>query len=255
MPTKVTKTCKNKGVTKTSDAEIRGTGILYEEENCQVFSERFLLLSTASGNTNFTLTRRQVVEPELPNLLTADEAEMIKGHHDEADGTLRSLDTIMGRRLAVEYQQEINLRDLLQDIQHHQNETNHHTWIVVGIVVPLLLITVYLTSKYWLQPLLSCSTRFLERRPRRQSLPPQQLRRRQKACTLSVIDEGNMSIETDQVITRNPAAEDPVPSTTTPLMQRHLAGMGDLSTKDGEGTASMIHSTGVRYSQPGRFQL
>jgi hypothetical protein len=56
-----------------------------------------------------------------------------------------------------------------------------------------------------------------------------------------------VSNETDQVTTLSPAADDPVPSTTTPLMQRHLAVMGDLSTKDGEGTASMIHSTGIRY--------
>jgi len=36
--------------------EIEGTGILYEEENSQNFCEGFLLLLTASGYTNFTLT-------------------------------------------------------------------------------------------------------------------------------------------------------------------------------------------------------
>jgi hypothetical protein len=69
VPTKITQTCNVKRVTKTFDKEKRGTGILYEEEKCQVFSENFLLLSTASGNTNFTLTRRQVVVPELPVLI------------------------------------------------------------------------------------------------------------------------------------------------------------------------------------------
>jgi hypothetical protein len=81
MPTKITKTCRIRGTTKIL---MKRSG-LQEEENCRMFSEHFLLLSTASGNTNFTLTRRQVVVPELPDLLTPEEAKMVKGHH-ETDG-------------------------------------------------------------------------------------------------------------------------------------------------------------------------
>jgi hypothetical protein len=102
--------------------------------------EHFFLLSTVSGNTNFTLTRGQVAVPELPDLLTPEEARVVKSHHDEADRTLRTLDNNVGWSLAVKHQQEVNLRDLLQDIQHDQYEANHHTWIVVGIIIPLLLI-------------------------------------------------------------------------------------------------------------------
>jgi hypothetical protein len=43
------------------------------EENCQVFSESFLLLSTTRGYANFTLTPGQVVAPELPELLAEEE--------------------------------------------------------------------------------------------------------------------------------------------------------------------------------------
>jgi hypothetical protein len=53
--------------------EIEGVGMLYVEESCQVFSEGFLLLSTTSGYTNYTLTPGQVVIPELPALLTEEE--------------------------------------------------------------------------------------------------------------------------------------------------------------------------------------
>jgi hypothetical protein len=95
-PIKVTKTYKVKGITNSIDVDLEGTGILYEEENCQIFSEDFLLLSTASGQTNFTLTRGQVVVPELPELLTPDKAKVVVDHHSEADGTLRALDTIVG---------------------------------------------------------------------------------------------------------------------------------------------------------------
>jgi hypothetical protein len=52
---KITEACTHTGNPKSVDLEIKCTGILYEEENCQVFSERLLLLSTASGYTNFTL--------------------------------------------------------------------------------------------------------------------------------------------------------------------------------------------------------
>jgi len=64
--TKITKSCKVEGTTRSTDIDIEGAGILYTEDGCKVFSESFLLLSTASGSTNFTLTPGQVVAPELP---------------------------------------------------------------------------------------------------------------------------------------------------------------------------------------------
>ena len=92
MSVKITKTCRRNGTIKSFDLEIEKTGILYEEDNCQVFSEHFLLLSTASGYTNFTLTRGQVVVPELPDLLTEEETQVLVRHQDETDRTLGALD-------------------------------------------------------------------------------------------------------------------------------------------------------------------
>jgi len=85
---------------KSTDVEIEGTGILHVKDNCQVFSEIFLLLSTTSGHTNFTLTPGQVVIPELPNLLTEEETQVLQGHQDKTDGTLGALDALMARGLA-----------------------------------------------------------------------------------------------------------------------------------------------------------
>ena len=68
MSTKITKSCKINGTTRSTDMDIEGAGILYMADGCQVFSESFLLLSTTSGSTNFTLMPGKVVAPELPNL-------------------------------------------------------------------------------------------------------------------------------------------------------------------------------------------
>jgi len=125
LPTsiKITKSGRVNGTMKSTDVEIEGTGILHVEDNCQVFSENFLQLSTTSGHTNFTLTPGQVVIPELPNLLTEEETQVLEGHQDQADGTLGALDALMARGLDAGQQREMNLRDLLAEIQHHQKRT------------------------------------------------------------------------------------------------------------------------------------
>jgi len=55
-----------------------GAGILCVEENCQVFSESFLLLPTTNGYSNFTLTSGQVIIPEMPDFLRKEEAKYLK---------------------------------------------------------------------------------------------------------------------------------------------------------------------------------
>jgi hypothetical protein len=58
MPVKVTKTCRVNGTMRSTYIDLKGAGILCVEENCQVFSESFLLLPTTSGYANFTLNVR-----------------------------------------------------------------------------------------------------------------------------------------------------------------------------------------------------
>jgi hypothetical protein len=118
---------------------------------------------------------------------------------------------------------------------------------VVGIIKPLLLIISYLTPKYWLQPLLSCSSRFLWRRPKRVVITTTTVETKR---LYFVLDEGNVSNETDQATTTSSAADDPVPSPTTPLVHRHHTVMGDPSTRDGERTASVVHPTGISTHNP-----
>jgi hypothetical protein len=65
-----------------------------------------------------------VVIPELPELLTPEEAKVVVDHYNQADGTLRTLDTIVGRSLTVRRQHEISLWELLEHI---------HKTIIPGI--------------------------------------------------------------------------------------------------------------------------
>jgi hypothetical protein len=162
VATKITKTCRINRNVKSVDLEIQGTGILEEEENCQIFSENFLLLLTASGSSNFTLTRGQVIVPQLPELLTPQETKMITSHLDQADGALRALDSIMTRGLSTT-QREISLHELIGRIQEDHNEHNLTEWIVSTIIIILILGILLLTSKYWRQPFLRFSSQIFGR--------------------------------------------------------------------------------------------
>jgi len=109
MSIKITKTCRHNGTIKSVVLEIEGTGILHKEDNCQVFPERFLLLLMASGYTNFTLTRGQVIVSELSDLLTADEMQVLVLHQDQTNRTLGAFDALMTRSFTVRQQHEVNL--------------------------------------------------------------------------------------------------------------------------------------------------
>jgi hypothetical protein len=146
---KVTKTCRVNSTTRSTDIDLEGAGILHIEENCQVFSESFLLLPTMNGYTNVTLTPGQVVIPELPDLLTEEETQVLEGHHDQADGTLDALDALMTRGLAKGRQHEINSRDHLTDIRHEQKTKHYYRWIIASVALVLTIFLSYLTSKYW----------------------------------------------------------------------------------------------------------
>ena len=60
---------------------------------------------------------------------------MLEGHQDQTDGTLFALDALMARGLAAGQQREMNLRDLLAEIQHHQNERHQYHWLIAIITL------------------------------------------------------------------------------------------------------------------------
>jgi hypothetical protein len=247
-PIKVTKTCKIKGITNSIDIDLEGTEILYEEENCQIFSEDFLLLSTASGQTNFTLTRGQVVVPKLPELLTPEEVKVVVDHHSEAHGTLRALDTIVGRSLTVRRQHEISLRELLEYVQKDQHNRRYN-WIIVGIILILILIISYLTSKNWLRPLLEFASRFPWRRPKQLPAQPQPKRRTRN---LSEIYEERTSDNNDAAIA---LINNPISHTTTASDQMHYNPPEEPSNRDLPGVVPVTPSMSMQFSQPGKFQM
>jgi len=73
---------------------------------------------------------------------------------EEADGTLGALDALMTRSLAAGQQRELSLRDLLNMMQHKQQECHYYKWLIAVIALILILPVLYLTSKCWQRPLL-----------------------------------------------------------------------------------------------------
>jgi hypothetical protein len=181
MSMKITKTCRMNR-TMSMDLDIEGVGILYVEDNSQVFSESFLLLSTTSGYANIKLTPGQVVTPELPVLLTEEETQMLESLQDQADGTLGALDALMTRRLAAE-QHEINLRDLLTEMQRNQHE-RHYNWLIAAIALTVTILIMYLTS-----PLLELASLYALRRTRVPAKVPLPKPRDARTCTLPMEEE------------------------------------------------------------------
>ena len=251
MSVKITKTCRRNGTIKCFDLEIEGTGILYEEDNCQVFSEHFLLLSTASGYTNFTLTRGQVVVPELPDLLTEEETQVLVRHQDETDRTLGALDALMTRSFTRRQQSEVNFRELLDDLEHTHYEKNHYKWIIAAIAVTLILVISYVTSKFWRRPLLKLASRFGWQRPGKPRGLPRPKPRGARPCAMPEADE-ECELEDKPILPTASARTALLVATTT--QQGRPDPKEDPKEKSEGPTITMTPMSEVRYSQPGRFQ-
>jgi hypothetical protein len=239
---------------KGTDVEIEGTGILHVKDNCQVFSENFLLLSTTSGYTNFTLTPGKVVIPELPNLLTEEETQVLESHQDQADGTLGALDALMTRSPTAGQQREISLRDLLTEIQHSQSERHHYHWLIAVITLILVILILCLTSKYWRPPLIEFASWYALRRTRTPVRAPVPETRHARTCALSMADEDcEMEVRAimgDTKGTRGERTTGPQTSSMEPT-EPTKEPTGDMGADRGE---TLPKSPGVRYSQPGRYR-
>jgi len=212
------------------------------EDGCQVFSESFLLLSTTSGSTNFTLTPGQVVAPELHNLLS-EESQVLQVHQDQADGTLGALDALMTRSLTAGQQRELSLRDL-NTMQHDQYEHHYYKWLIAAFALIIILPVLYLTS----------ASRYVLRRTRNPARAPVPKPRGKRACTMPVVDEecqmeekpimGDAERTSGRTVAKSPAPTEE--SAGTPLNTTVK-----MEGSQGATSAKFPH---VRYSQPGRYQ-
>jgi hypothetical protein len=119
------------------------------------------------------------------------------GHLDQADGTLRALDSIVTRCLSTKQQREISLHELIDRIQIDHNEHNLTTWIVSTTVIILILGIVFLTSKYWRRPFLRFASQMFGRRPLEPKSPPRP-KRQLRAPKLPVINEEGTSTAWEQ---------------------------------------------------------
>jgi len=255
MSVKVTKTCRVNGTMRGTDLDLKGAGILNVEENCQVFSENFLLLPTTNGYSNFTLTSGQVVIPELPDLLTEEETQVLAGHQSQADGTLDALDALMTRGLTAGQQHEISLRDLLSDVRRDQHEKRHYNWAVASVALILIILLVYLTSRYWRQSLPSLASWCVRWRNGTPAGVPAPRLRRARPSVLSMIDEECMMEAKPLGDPHKEVREERSPNPEMSMVPPVQLQVGATGETEGDRAATLPTPPGVRYSQPGRYQL
>jgi hypothetical protein len=106
----VTKTCKPNGTTTSTSIELMGTGILYENTNCQFYSEAFILLPVSDGYTNFSLTSSHVVPPRLPDLISHQEYDQISYDGEQTNRTLAALEAVARRSSPADQRPYVELR-------------------------------------------------------------------------------------------------------------------------------------------------
>ena len=125
--------------------------------------------------------------PELPNLLSEEESQELRSHHNQADGTLGALDALMTWSLTAG-QRELILRDL-NTMQHDQHEHHYYKWLIAAFALILILPVLYLTSKCWRRPLLEFASRYVLRQTRYPARAPVPKPRGKRAGTKPTGDE------------------------------------------------------------------
>jgi hypothetical protein len=148
-PTRVTKTCKVNGTTRSKDMMLAGAGILQEDTNCQYFSEAFILLPVTDSYINFTLTVGHIVAPDLPQLVSPEENHQLEEYSEEANSTLRALESMMRRDTATNQQNYVELSHLIHTIKQRRSTQNTNRWIATSISLVLIIMIVCFTLKYW----------------------------------------------------------------------------------------------------------
>jgi hypothetical protein len=108
--------------------QLSSTGILEEDIHCQFYSEAFVLLPISDGYTNVTLTRSQVLSPQLPELISPEEHAQIKEHAGQTRQTLAALEATIQRKSAINQQPYVDLRVLSDTMSTEGNKTTPTAW-------------------------------------------------------------------------------------------------------------------------------
>jgi len=84
---------------------------------------------------------------------------------------------------------ELSLQDLLDTMQHNQQERHYYKWLIAAIALILILPVLYLTSKCWRQPLLEFASRYVLQQTRNPAKAPVPKPRGKRTCTMQTVDE------------------------------------------------------------------
>jgi hypothetical protein len=80
------------------------------------------LLPVTDSYTNFTFTVGHIVAPDLPQLVSPEENHQLEQYSEEANSTLRALESMMRRDTATNQQNYVELNP------HYRAETLYATY-------------------------------------------------------------------------------------------------------------------------------
>jgi len=145
--------------------------------------------------------------------------------------------------------------DLLSDIRRDQHERRHYDWAAASVALILIILLVYLTSRYWRRSLLTIASRWAWRQTRVPMGVPAPKPRSTCPSVFSVIDE-ECAVGTKSPMGHDEAFKEkktPNPETLiVPPSQPSARATGEI---EGDRAATLHTPLGVRYSQPERYQL
>ena len=135
----------------------KGTGVLQNSSACYVHSKTFKLLPHSFGRSEVTLKKTHFKLPDVNNILSDMEREMLQPHFQES-AALNLVDTVIERATSRMAMSGLDVNQITQalggDRQRHRSLTL--TWIFGVIAVIISLLTLLLFYKLSFLPLNNC---------------------------------------------------------------------------------------------------
>jgi hypothetical protein len=111
------------------------------------------LLPISDGYTNVTLTRSQVLSPQLPELISPEEHAQIKEHAEQTRQTLAALDATIQRKSAINQQPYVDLRALSDIMSTEGNNPTPTAWLYAVSILSIILSGTILVTRYRPRPI------------------------------------------------------------------------------------------------------
>jgi hypothetical protein len=158
----------------------------------------------------------------------------------------------MTRSFTTRQQREVNLRDLLDNLEHYTYEKSYYKWIIAAVISTLILTISFVTSKFWRRPLLMFASRFGWQRSAEPTGSPRPTPRDVRPDPMLMEDEDCELEETP--ILPNISGRVTKVGTIASTQQGLPDPKEDFSKRTERQPSTTPPMIDVRFSQPGRYQ-